>query len=259
MAELTLEQLLGSGGIGEAAGMLQEAEPRERRAVLGEAFKQITPFISPPGVMEAIEGRDMTMRDIMLLGVLGPLGGKGKKGLRLIQGGRKEGRTFGDEALHQQGRSTFKKTGAIGPREEFEGVFDLVIKHPDLQAVVEPSGLTYVFKKGKNPDAVFDRPLSEALGTISPDGRPDDDLRKILTEVLRRKRIPAKPPRDAEEIVSKLATAVKFDVSEARKRTADKLANMLIKHSTQGKAKRGAALKYLSGDLSFDDFLTLIE
>jgi hypothetical protein len=186
MAELTLDQLLGSSeGLPGAAGMLQAASPQERRGVFGQFFKKAMPFMAPPGVMEAMEGQDMTMRDLMLLGVLGPLGGKGRKGLKLIQGGKKEGRTFGDEILRQQGRKTFDEVGSVGPREEFEGVIDLVIKNPDLQTVVEPSGLTYVFKKGKNPDDVFKRPLSEAIGTIDPNGRPDDDLRKILTKVLK--------------------------------------------------------------------------
>jgi hypothetical protein len=76
MAELTLDQLLGSGGLGEAAGMLQEAEPRQRRAVLGEAFEQIMPFISPPGVFEAMSGQNMSFRDIMMGGILGALGGR---------------------------------------------------------------------------------------------------------------------------------------------------------------------------------------
>jgi hypothetical protein len=106
MAELTLEQILGNPeGLSGAAGMLQEAEPRQRRALFGEFFEQAMPFLAPPGVMEAMEGKEPTMRELMLLGVLGPLGGKGKKGLRLLQGGRKEGtRTFEGEVFRQQRR-----------------------------------------------------------------------------------------------------------------------------------------------------------
>lgn len=102
MAELTLEQILGNPeGLSGAAGMLQGAEPRQRRALFGEFFEQAMPFLAPPGVMEAMEGQDMTMKDLMLLGVLGPLGGKGK-GLRLIQGGRVGRPNTFDELIAQE-------------------------------------------------------------------------------------------------------------------------------------------------------------
>jgi hypothetical protein len=97
MAELTLDQLLGSGGLSEGFQMLQGAEPQERRAVLGDMFQKAVPFISPPGVPEAMAGRDMSMRDLMLGGIFGALGGK-----RPFQGARKAN-LFGGKSLREVG------------------------------------------------------------------------------------------------------------------------------------------------------------
>jgi hypothetical protein len=86
MADPTLEQILNNPeGLGGAASMLQGASPGQRRGLAGDFFKQAMPFFTPPGVQEAMDlemgGEEPTMRELMMLGVLGPLG-KAKKGLR---------------------------------------------------------------------------------------------------------------------------------------------------------------------------------
>jgi hypothetical protein len=112
MADLTLEQLLGNPeGLSGAAGMLQAASPKERRGLASRFFEKAMPFVAPPGVMEAIEGKDPTMKELLMLGVLGPLGGKARPGLKLLQGGKAGQRRFGDATEFQQRRDMIRNLG----------------------------------------------------------------------------------------------------------------------------------------------------
>ena len=100
--------------------MLQGASPGQRRRVAGDFFKRAMPFFTPPGVQEAMDlemgGEEPTMRELMMLGVLGPIG-KAKKGLRLIQGGKTGPRKFEDEAALAARKAEVRDLGGLPSAE----------------------------------------------------------------------------------------------------------------------------------------------
>jgi hypothetical protein len=121
MADPTLEQILSNPeGLSGAASMLQGASPGQRRRVAGDFFKRAMPFFTPPGVQEAMDlemgGEEPTMRELMMLGVLGPIG-KAKKGLRLIQGGKTGPRKFEDEAALAARKAEVRDLGGLPSAE----------------------------------------------------------------------------------------------------------------------------------------------